>query len=447
LKLNFEPNNVTRGYAKYGDDLQIAFQTLKSQDNLEVVGVNMHFGQKRLAKFREDGILMVDGLIPKITFVDWQALLTNKDHDAIGFANDLDIALDLKVNEIDFMGYNFNNLLVKASKDDFNNNWVLGINGPKVSGDLVFPIKTKNLISDSIDIDLDYLEIVKPQMAQQSFISKNLDFAYPLNFSAKKMKVNNVLAENIILRLKPIDGGYKIESLEGEIAKSKLTSSGTWYLKNPKKVDLNGQISVYNFSNALEAMGISSSIKNARGNISFSLGWLGSLFESPLPTLHGQTAISLEDGFVKGVELGIGRLLGLINIESLEKRLRLDFSDVTNKGLDFNTLTGNLTFGENKLTTDDLVIDGPSAKIEIIGGTGLDGKDIDAKIIVMPNVTGTLPLAAAIAVGNPAIGVAVWVVDKLLGRKIQEITRYKYKVSGTWAAPIVENMEKQRIRS
>ena len=70
----------------------------------------------------------------------------------------------------------------------------------------------------------------------------------------------------------------------------------------------------------------------------------------------------------------------------------------------------------------------------------MENQGLNGEMIVMPDVTGSLPVAAAIASANPAVGAAVWVVDKLFGNKIQQIHRIRYKVLGTWASPKVEEV-------
>ena len=66
------------------------------------------------------------------------------------------------------------------------------------------------------------------------------------------------------------------------------------------------------------------------------------------------------------------------------------------------------------------MINGPSAKIIGFGQADLLTQGVRGEMTVMPNLTASLPMAAALAIGSPAIGAAVWVVDKMVGIKFRK---------------------------
>ena len=59
---------------------------------------------------------------------------------------------------------------------------------------------------------------------------------------------------------------------------------------------------------------------------------------------------------------------------------------------------------------------------------------IDAKLLVTLPVTNNLPLAALI-VGAPAVGGALFIADKLLGDRVARFASVQYKVKGPWQEP------------
>ena len=132
---------------------------------------------------------------------------------------------------------------------------------------------------------------------------------------------------------------------------------------------------------------------------------------------------------------GLGRILSLVNLDSITRRLRLNFNDVLKKGFTFDELAGHFTFSNGVATTDDTLISSSSTKIAIKGNTNLLNQKLDLRVIVMPHIT-ALPIAAAIAV-NPIAGAAAWAADKIFASQIQQIAQYWYSVTGTWSAPKV----------
>jgi uncharacterized protein YhdP len=59
---------------------------------------------------------------------------------------------------------------------------------------------------------------------------------------------------------------------------------------------------------------------------------------------------------------------------------------------------------------------------------------VDAKLLVTLPVSNNLPLAALI-VGAPAIGGALFIADKLLGDRVARFASVQYDVKGPWQDP------------
>ncbi|HCL75092.1 MAG TPA: hypothetical protein DIC26_04390, partial [Pseudomonas sp.] len=86
------------------------------------------------------------------------------------------------------------------------------------------------------------------------------------------------------------------------------------------------------------------------------------------------------------------------------------------------------------LTKEPITITGPSSNLELDGRLDMVRDRIDAKLLVTLPVSNNLPLAALIA-GAPAIGGALFVVDKLLGDRVARFASVQYKVEGPWRSP------------
>jgi uncharacterized protein YhdP len=77
---------------------------------------------------------------------------------------------------------------------------------------------------------------------------------------------------------------------------------------------------------------------------------------------------------------------------------------------------------------------GPSSTIELNGTLNMVADQIDAKLMVTLPVTNNLPIAALI-VGAPAIGGALFLIDKLIGDRVSRFASVKYTVKGPWKEP------------
>lgn len=129
------------------------------------------------------------------------------------------------------------------------------------------------------------------------------------------------------------------------------------------------------------------------------------------------------------------RVFGLLNFNSIGRRLRLDFSDLLGKGLSYDRVKGLLVASDGVyVTRKPITLTGPSSNLELDGTLNLADDLVDAKLLVTLPVTNNLPLAALI-VGAPAIGGALFLVDKLLGDRVARFASVQYSVKGRWQDP------------
>ncbi len=135
-------------------------------------------------------------------------------------------------------------------------------------------------------------------------------------------------------------------------------------------------------------------------------------------------------------KLNFGRLLTFLSIQSLTRRLQLDFSDLKTKGFDFTNLQGNFSLSNGHAITRDTTIEGPVALISIAGRVGILTKDYDLTIKVVPHFTSSLPVIVGIA-GGPVAGVVAWLANAVLGSTVQKIAETSYHITGSWDKPDV----------
>ena len=134
------------------------------------------------------------------------------------------------------------------------------------------------------------------------------------------------------------------------------------------------------------------------------------------------------------------RLLGILNINNLARRLRLDFSDVYKKGLSYDKIQGILLFDRGSLSmVEPLLVDGPSSYVKMTGDFDLNGGEIDADLVVALPITSNLPWMVALTLpGGIPIAAGVFVAGKVFEKQLQKLTSAVYNVSGTFEDPEIE---------
>jgi uncharacterized protein YhdP len=132
-------------------------------------------------------------------------------------------------------------------------------------------------------------------------------------------------------------------------------------------------------------------------------------------------------------------MLGLLSVAALPRRLSLDFSDLTDAGLAFDTVRGDFELKQGNAYTSNLLLSGPAAEIGIAGRTGLGTRDYDQTAVVTSDIGATLPVAGVLA-GGPVVGAAMLLFSQVFKEPLKGITRGYYRITGNWDEPQVERV-------
>jgi uncharacterized protein YhdP len=152
--------------------------------------------------------------------------------------------------------------------------------------------------------------------------------------------------------------------------------------------------------------------------------------------LAGNLKLEAKNGQFLEIEPGAGKLLGLLSLQSLPRRLTLDFRDIFSEGFAFNSISGSARIVRGVARTDDLMLEGPAARVQMQGETDLDRETQNLKVRVVPQLGGGVSVAGAF-LGGPVVGIAALVAQKLLRDPIDQIAAYEYSITGTWDNPSV----------
>lgn len=186
---------------------------------------------------------------------------------------------------------------------------------------------------------------------------------------------------------------------------------------------------------ALAALGQDVAVRAERLDVDSQLAWPGAPWQFALARSRGSLNVDMVDGTFANISSPSAKVVGLLNVDNLLRRLRLDFSDVTGEGTAFDRVSGAATLYGGVLETEGPIrIDGPATDFTLDGSADLARRQLDLMLGVTVPVSNNLPLAA-VAVGAPVVGGALFVADKLFGDVIDRVTRIHYLVQGPWTSP------------
>ncbi len=260
-------------------------------------------------------------------------------------------------------------------------------------------------------------------------------------FNCADLRINQADLGVAHLTLQPATDGTDISTLDFKGAAGTLNAQGHWVWRQGRAhTYLGGRFQSQDLGAFLAGLGYPRQMLDARADIRFDLDWPGHPAQIHRATLHGQGKIDIRDGRLADVDPGIARVLGLLSLDALGRRLRLDFGDVLKKGYTFDSIVGSFELGDGQAITRDLVVDGPSGHIEIGGRIGLVARDFDQVVQVTPKLDTTLAIAGSLA-GGPVAGLAALIAQRLLSDEIDQINRFEYSVTGCWDEPKLTPLE------
>jgi len=231
--------------------------------------------------------------------------------------------------------------------------------------------------------------------------------------------------------------GFWNTRVEAKNEDATLEASARWR-PSPTQPDtrVEFKLAAKSIEKLLARIGHPDAVRRGSANLAGTLSWNGSPFTIDYPTLAGNLKLDAASGQFVKLEPGVGRLLGILSLQSLPRRITLDFRDIFSDGFAFDAIGGQFAVARGVMETSDLQIQSPSAKVLMAGTVNLGAETQNLKVRVQPAVGETLAVGAMIA--NPVAGAVAWVAQKLLRDPLDQAFAFEYLVSGSWADPKVE---------
>jgi len=232
----------------------------------------------------------------------------------------------------------------------------------------------------------------------------------------------------------PVNDDWNIQKLKFISAEGTLSADGQWnnWVKNPNTT-LHVSWEINNLGKTLKAFGHEETIKGGAGELTGHLSWPGSPHEFDTTRLDGVLQFEMRKGQILKVQPGVGRLLGLLSLQSLPRRLSLDFRDLFSNGFAFDKINASVNINKGIMHSDDFNMTGPAADVTIKGETNLQKETQRLTIRVMPHISDSLSLAAL--AGGPLVGAVAFLAQKILKDPLNKIASSEYEIIGTWDNP------------
>ena len=265
-----------------------------------------------------------------------------------------------------------------------------------------------------------------------------------LDIVAEKFTFKDRLLGRLDLRATPQGVNWKIDQLDISNGHAKLEMKGLSQRYGDLQ-DLSGQprttmtmkLETSNLNALFNQFGFGDYMKGGNAKLDGQFSWPGLATNFQTNILSGNFKVHAADGRFAKIEPGAGKLLGLMSLQSLPRRITLDFRDIFSEGLAFNKIEGDVKITNGIMATDNFEIKGPAAYIKTAGDVSLPTEKVNLKMKVAPLVGEGAAIGAAVFL-TPVVGAGVYAISKLLEGALS----YELLVTGQWDDPHVDEVKK-----
>jgi len=391
-------------------------------------------GDAQPARHR-DGIWL-SGHLPYLALQGWSGLFAMQDR-----ANGLpDIAgIDVRVDAAQGYGNTLHDLRVRGSGRNGLISTRLGAR--EASGDLIWQpqeegklyVRLKHLTLGENDAALPALPEPQEEVREPS-----VPLSLPeIDLAVERLSWKGRQLGKLEMLMVGEEGDAVLRRLRLTNPDGTVNASGRWRPLRGE-TQLSTRIEIADAGKILSRSGYPESLSGGGGVLESELNWRGAPDAFDYGSLNGSLRLKIGKGRFLQVDPGAAKLLGVLSLQSLPKRIALDFTDVFTPGFEFDGIAGDAIIQNGLLRTDNFVLSGSAAKVTLQGEVDLQRETQALKVRVLPAIGDNVSLLSFAA--GPAVGVGVLLTNKLLRDPLDKLVSFDYNVSGSWADPRVERI-------
>ena len=365
-----------------------------------------------------------------------------------------------KAEKLNFAGHSIKDAELNATERD--RDWILNLTSPQARATVRI---NSDLEQQGIEINADYLSLEKPgeniatsttadtsqtppvvannQAASDDESPYDIDpnTLPPIYFYCQSCGIHGIDFGEITLDIAKEDNGLAIRQLLVRSDDTNITASGYWkHVGRDIQSAIKGSLTSPDVGQMLKEYGVESGIKDSSAEVKFDISWPNAPMDFGFEALNGDVEWSLSDGYLTELSDQGSRIFTLFSLNSLVRKLSLDFRDVFAKGFFYDDMGGTLKVVNGKAYTDDTEIDGGAGEIEITGFTDLNTGGLNYNVSFAPNVTGNLPFLVYF-LATPPTALAALAIDQVL-TSAKVISNVNYRVTGTIKDPKFDEVER-----
>jgi len=445
LEIQWPESGGPTGSFALGTLVSSSYALETDRSGMRLAHASMNFGGSESGG-GDAQILNIGGSVQRLDLGGWLRLSTpGKDAKPLFYYMR---GAKLNVAELDYLGLAFRDVSLDMAVSE--RSWRINVGGPNVIGVITVPSIEGSTEPWSLQFDRLHFDVATASASAAGDGTENVPpdadadpRAFPaVNFHATELIWGERHFGDVTATLAKQEDGIGFKSVNVTAPTFTVSAQGEWRVKDAGVSRIKGALTSTDVQGTLKELGYEDVIEARSGKMEFDLTWLGAPTAAALAQVIGHVQLTMEKGQVTGIKPGAGRVMGLASIAALPRRLALDFSDLTDKGLAFDSVHGDFDLRDGNAYTENVLLKGPAAEIGLIGRVGLKNKDYDQTAVVTGSVGNSLsiPVASAL-VGGPVVGAAVLLFTQVFKQPLKGLARGYYRITGSWDNPTVERIK------
>jgi uncharacterized protein (TIGR02099 family) len=347
-------------------------------------------------------------------------------------------ALSLRAPEVIVGGKLFHDVQARALQPQ-PARWQVAVNAREVTGDVSYSSDGKGAVVAKLK------QFVHPESAPGvgDAGGRTLDSLPAIELDAESYVFNGRALGRLEARAVNERLGWRVEKLRLASPDCRFAANGLWQPAAggaPPRTSFTFDIDAADGGRCLARLGYPEALTGGATRLEGEAEWRGPVYAIDYPSLAGKLAIDVDKGQFMKVNPGIGKLLGVLSLQSLPRRVTLDFRDVFSEGFAFDSIRGTAVIRAGVIRTEDLAMVGPAATVSMKGEADLARETQDLTVRVVPVIGDSVAAAAGVALLNPIIGAGALLAQRILKDPIGQMFAFEYRISGGWDDPKVERL-------
>ncbi len=441
VNIDFSPKQRMDFQVHYGQQVTGLFTMQKNAQQNWLTTGGFHLGEGSFPKTNASG-LRISGLLSNVDMDAWQRVWEKWPQESSSASlltslNDVDLSL----GNMSFSGMNYANVSLHAHQNT-PKEWLFKVQQKDIAGDFTY-----NWSKNTLSAHIARLNMAALQSSSHKKWTPKMASIPNLDLKVDQINYKGVEIGTISLNSSTKPGHWTLNSCTIQAPEYQLNLQGDWVEQDQQSASsIEAQLHIVSLMKAFERWNMTPAVDAHFGQMTLSGKWPGAFYDLSFQQLSGKTSLVLKNGYISHLDreteqkLGLGKLLSILSLQTIPRRLKLDFSDLVQQGYTFDVFKGNFKIRRGVMSTDDSFIDGPVAFGRMKGDLDLVNKLYDLDLRIYPYITASLPMVVTLAGGGPIAGIATWAISSLASKGMQKISGYTYKISGPWLNPVVQQV-------